>query len=69
MLDKIQEVIGPDDGFRVFMHSLAFGSLVPFVATEGGKPPVTEKQMDMTLNVMAHSLVFWTQELVARNLL
>src|SRR5690242_8102895 len=28
MLDKIQEEIGPADGFRVFMHSLAFGSLV-----------------------------------------
>ena len=69
MLDTIQEEIGPDDGFRVFMHSLAFGSLVPFLPTEGGKPPVTEKQMDMTLNVMAHSLVYWTQDLVARNLL
>lgn len=69
MLDKIQQEIGPDDGFRVFMHSLAFGSLVPFIATEGGKPPVTEKQMDMTLNVMAHSLVYWAQDLVARNLL
>jgi enoyl-[acyl-carrier protein] reductase III len=69
MLDAIQEEIGPDDGFRIFMHSLAFGSLVPFLPTDGGKPPVTEKQMDMTLNVMAHSLVYWTQDLVSRKLL
>lgn len=68
MLDKIQAEIGPDDGFRIFMHSLAFGSLVPFIARDG-KPAVDEKKMDMTLNVMAHSLVYWVQDLVARDLL
>ena len=68
MLDKIQAEIGPDDGFRIFMHSLAFGSLVPFIA-RNGKAAVDEKKMDMTLNVMAHSLVYWVQDLVARDLL
>ena len=32
----------------------------PFV----GEDAITERQMDMTLAVMAHSLVYWTQDLV-----
>ncbi|MBN1586829.1 MAG: SDR family oxidoreductase [Candidatus Omnitrophica bacterium] len=52
---------------RVVLHSLAFGSLKPFV----GKidETVTRPQMDMTLDVMAHSLVYWVQELVRAGLL
>jgi enoyl-[acyl-carrier-protein] reductase (NADH) len=33
------------------------------------KDAVTPAQMDMTLDVMAHSLVYWTQELVGRGLM
>ena len=33
------------------------------------KEAVTKAQMDMTLDVMAHSLVYWTQELVRRGLM
>ncbi|WP_431774989.1 SDR family oxidoreductase [Streptomyces cucumeris] len=47
---------------RVLLHSLAFGTLVPYLPTDGG-PALTQRQMDMTLNVMAHSLVYWTQDL------
>lgn len=57
-----------DAGIRVLMHSLAFGSLVPFIA-EDGKERITAKQMDMTLNVMANSLVYWTQDLHSAGLL
>ncbi len=49
----------------VLLHSLAFGTLKPFI----GDDRISEQQMDMTLAVMAHSLVYWTQELVARKLL
>ncbi|MFO7769279.1 MAG: SDR family oxidoreductase [bacterium] len=48
---------------RVLFHSLAFGTLKPLVGEEEGES-VTPSQMDMTLDVMAHSLVYWTQELV-----
>ncbi|MBI5367550.1 MAG: SDR family oxidoreductase [Planctomycetes bacterium] len=53
---------------RVLLHSLAFGTLLPYF---GEKPEaeINPKQMDMTLNVMAHSLVWWTQDLVRRKLL
>ena len=52
----------------VLMHSLAFGTLRPFVA-EDPKQAISQPQMDMTVNVMAHSLVYWTQDLVARGLM
>jgi enoyl-[acyl-carrier-protein] reductase (NADH) len=50
------------------LHSLAFGTLRLFIA-DPMKDAVTQSQMDMTLDVMAHSLVYWTQELVARGLM
>lgn len=50
---------------KVLMHSLAFGALKPFIADDH----LTEAQMDMTLSVMAHSLVYWTQDIVLRGLM
>lgn len=52
------------------LHSLAFGSLLPFVRQEdeAGKT-ATPKQLNMTLDVMAHSLVYWVQELIDRSLI
>ncbi len=50
---------------HVLLHSLAFGTLRPFV----GEDRITEQQMDMTLAVMAHSLVYWTQDIVAKGLM
>ncbi len=47
---------------RVVMHSLAFGSLVPFLA-EDPKAGVDRKKMEMTQDVMANSLVYWVQDL------
>ena len=53
---------------RVLLHSLAFGALKPYVA-DPMKEAVTPPQMDMTLDVMAHSLVYWSQEVVGRGLM
>ena len=47
---------------RVVMHSLAFGSLVPFIADDP-KGAVDRKKMEMTQDVMANSLVYWVQDL------
>jgi len=76
VLDGLAEEIGPGETVHVFMHSLAFGTLRPFIPPprEDGSPGAAEDaidpaQMDMTLNVMAHSLVYWTQDMVARGLL
>jgi enoyl-[acyl-carrier protein] reductase III len=47
---------------KVVMHSLAFGSLVPFLH-EDPKQAVDRKKMEMTQDVMANSLVYWVQDL------
>lgn len=47
---------------RVVMHSLAFGSLVPFISDDP-KAAVDRKKMEMTQDVMANSLVYWVQDL------
>jgi len=47
---------------RVVMHSLAFGSLLPFIADDP-KEAISRKQMEMTQDVMANSLVYWVQDL------
>lgn len=49
----------------VLLHSLAFGTLKPFIAEDH----ITDQNMDMTLSVMAHSLVYWTQDIVLRGLM
>ena len=53
---------------RVFLHSLAFGTLKPYIAADA-KSAVRPADMDMTLDVMAHSFVYWTQDLFAAGLL
>src|SRR6476646_1137722 len=53
---------GGDPYVRVVMHSLAFGSLVPFIADDP-KGAVDRKKMEMTQDVMANSLVYWVQDL------
>src|SRR6202795_1845150 len=47
---------------RVVMHSLAFGSLVPFISDDP-KAAVDRKKMEMTQDVMGNSLVYWVQDL------
>jgi NAD(P)-dependent dehydrogenase (short-subunit alcohol dehydrogenase family) len=54
--------------FRTLLHSLAFGTLKPFVA-EKADDAINAGQIDMTLNVMANSLVHWVQELFLRKML
>jgi len=46
---------------KVFLHSLAFGSLAPFIHNDIERR-LTQKQMEMTMNVMAHSLVYWVRD-------
>ncbi len=47
---------------KILLHTLAFGGLRPFI-TRGTEETITQKQIDMTLDVMANSLVYWVQEL------
>ena len=71
VLGEIEQILDEHknpEGVKVLIHSLAFGTLKPYIA-EDEKARVSAKNMDMTLDVMAHSLVYWAQELVSRGLM
>ena len=68
IVEEIQASVGEGPKLRVLLHSLAFGTLKPLVAEERADA-VTPAQMAMTLEVMATSLVDWTEALVAAGLL
>jgi NAD(P)-dependent dehydrogenase (short-subunit alcohol dehydrogenase family) len=64
VLDRIRETAGSDAPVHLLLHSLAFGTLRPYVVSDDPKQALTRAQMEMTLDVMAHSIVYWTQDLV-----
>ena len=70
VLDHAAKVLQEDGNgrIRVLLHSLAFGTLKPFLS-DTPEDSLTKAQMDMTLDIMAHSLVYWVQSLVWRNLM
>lgn len=70
VLDQIEKTLADDpaDSIHFVLHSLAFGTLRPFIAADP-EEAMNETQIEMTLRVMAHSLVYWVQNLVQRDLL
>ena len=71
VLDALQATFQAHGGpttIRVLLHSLAFGTLKRFV-TDTRADAVSKAQVDMTLDVMANSLVYWVQDLLARGLM
>jgi enoyl-[acyl-carrier protein] reductase III len=69
-LDEIAErfAAAPGHTVKLLLHSLAFGTLKPFIA-KTPEEAITPAQMEMTLDVMANSLVYWVQGLLQRNLI
>ncbi len=64
VLAKVRERLQPVGGsIRVMLHSLAFGTLKPFIAPEPGDA-INAAQIQMTMEVMANSLVYWVQGIV-----
>ncbi|MGC9467223.1 MAG: SDR family NAD(P)-dependent oxidoreductase [Anaerolineae bacterium] len=70
VVGAIEERLAEDPAgcIHLMVHTLAFGSLRPFIDADP-EVVVNESQMEMTLRVMAHSLVYWTQDLVRAQLL
>lgn len=64
----IRRRIPPGDYIRVFMHSLAFGTLKPVIEKDPANA-LNKANVEMTLDVMAHSLIYWVQELYWNDLL
>ena len=68
MARTLEEEGNHPGGVDVVLHSLAFGTLKPFLAPDAAER-ISKAQMEMTLDVMASSLVYWVQEVVAAGLL
>lgn len=64
---KIKALVG-DDAVHMLMHSVAFGSLHRYIEDDPANA-ITQSQMEMTLDVMANSLVYWVQDLFHAGLL
>jgi enoyl-[acyl-carrier protein] reductase III len=71
VIGAFREVSGKDpdcEGIGILLHSLAFGTLKPFLSGES-TGWIKPSDMNMTLDVMAHSFLYWTQDLFAAGLL
>lgn len=66
VLDDAAKKMG-DGKIEMMLHSLAFGTLKPYIA-EKPEDALSQKNMEMTNDVMAHSLVYWTQDVLWRKL-
>jgi len=70
-LTKVEEhwnKTGGEHFVKVLLHSVAFGSLKPYVG-ESPEEELTQQQMDMTVDVMGNNLVYWVQDLFRRKML
>ncbi len=69
ILDEIKERFSTKEhpDVHILIHSLAFGALKPYIS-KNPNDCISQAQMQMTLDVMAHSLVYWTQGLIQRDL-
>ncbi|MCE2503816.1 MAG: SDR family oxidoreductase [Chlorobi bacterium] len=70
VLEQLKEIFDLKKGstIKVLLHSLAFGTLRPLIPVTGQKA-VTQSQLEMTLDVMANSFVYWTQDIVAQGMM
>ena len=67
-LQKRAKEMGGEHRIKVLLHSLAFGTLKPYFGAEP-KDGLNQPNIEMTLDVMANSLVYWTQDCFRRGLL
>ncbi|MBU3741223.1 MAG: SDR family oxidoreductase [Candidatus Kapabacteria bacterium] len=58
----------PGATIRMMLHSLAFGTLKELVATDMSQT-ISQKSLEMTLDVMANSIVYWTQDVLRNGLM
>src|SRR3954463_8958185 len=60
---------GKDPFIAVLLHSLAFGTTLSYVSNDAAQREVSQKQLEMTADVMAHSLIYWVRDLFHAGLL
>jgi enoyl-[acyl-carrier protein] reductase III len=61
MVGQIRERLTaePAGTLRVLLHSIAWGTLKPLT---GAEQVVSQKQLEITVDTMGHSLVYWVQD-------
>lgn len=60
--EVVQQLVQRGAKVQVLLHSLAFGTLRNYIDLDQSKE-LTQKQIDMTLDVMANTLVYWAQDI------
>ena len=60
---------GEDPMVGAMLHSLAFGTTLHYITDDPGRKELSRKQLEMTADVMAHSLLYWTRDLFHADLL
>ncbi len=68
IISSIKNKLSGKPEIKVIVHSLAFGTLKPYIP-KSTEQPITKAQIEMTMDVMAHSLVYWTQDIYMNGLL
>ncbi len=70
ILDEVKNNIFSEgeDTIKCLLHSLAFGTLKPYIG-ETPENDLTQKQLEMTIDVMGNSIVYWSRDMVRRNLM
>ncbi len=67
-LDAINQLKTLDEvNVKIFIRSLAVGTLKPIIDNEENNQ-LKQKQIEMTTDVMSHSLIYWAQDLFNNNL-
>ena len=68
IIAKTKRLLGSRCKIEIVLHSVAFGNLKRYIA-DNPKDAVDRKAIEMTLDVMANSFVYLTQDLVRAGLL
>ncbi|MEO7119219.1 MAG: SDR family oxidoreductase [Candidatus Limnocylindrales bacterium] len=69
VLFEERRAAGADPFIAVFLHSLAFGTTLPYITDDPLKKELNQRQLEMTTDVMAHSMVYWVHALFHAGLL
>jgi enoyl-[acyl-carrier protein] reductase III len=68
ILKQLKDIVSNGDHIKLFLHSIAYGVLKPFISGQNQKdgetvPYVTEEDLQLTLHTMGTSFIWWSQVL------
>jgi NAD(P)-dependent dehydrogenase (short-subunit alcohol dehydrogenase family) len=68
-LFETRRAAGEQPFIGAMLHSLAFGTTLHYITDDPGRKELSRRQMEMTVDVMAHSLPYWVRDLYHAGLL